>query len=103
MCNRYSIITNQAAIAALFRVTNRYTGNLAPMPKRVSQISGSGDSQHRSERLCASSMVRILVRQTSPWFGRRVPIVDQVTQETAAARCDSDMLIWRLCNKHKGL
>ncbi len=28
----YSITTNQAAIIALFRVTNRYVGNLAPMP-----------------------------------------------------------------------
>jgi putative SOS response-associated peptidase YedK len=32
MCNVYSITTNQAAIAALFRVVNRYVGNLAPMP-----------------------------------------------------------------------
>ena len=30
--NLYSIKTNQAAIAALFRVVNRYVGNLAPMP-----------------------------------------------------------------------
>lgn len=30
MCNLYSITTNQAAIAALFRVFN--VGNLAPMP-----------------------------------------------------------------------
>src|SRR5215472_10051292 len=29
---QYSITTNQAAIAALFRVINRYVGNLAPMP-----------------------------------------------------------------------
>ena len=28
----YSITTNQAAIAALFRVVNRCVGNLAPMP-----------------------------------------------------------------------
>jgi putative SOS response-associated peptidase YedK len=28
----YSITTNQAAIIALFRVANRYVGNLAPMP-----------------------------------------------------------------------
>jgi hypothetical protein len=27
MCNLYSITTNQAAIAALFRVVNRYVGN----------------------------------------------------------------------------
>ena len=32
MCNLYSITTNQAAIAALFRVANRYVGNLPPMP-----------------------------------------------------------------------
>jgi hypothetical protein len=32
MCNLYSITTNQAAIAALFRVVNRYVGNLAQMP-----------------------------------------------------------------------
>ena len=32
MCNLYSITTNQAAIAALFRVVNRYVGNLPPMP-----------------------------------------------------------------------
>jgi putative SOS response-associated peptidase YedK len=32
MCNLYSITTNQAAIAALFRVTARYVGNLPPMP-----------------------------------------------------------------------
>jgi putative SOS response-associated peptidase YedK len=32
MCNLYSITTNQVAIAGLFRVVNRYVGNLAPMP-----------------------------------------------------------------------
>src|SRR6201996_5062109 len=32
MCNLYSITTNQAAITNLFRVVNRYVGNLAPMP-----------------------------------------------------------------------
>jgi putative SOS response-associated peptidase YedK len=31
MCNLYSITTNQAAIIALFRVINRYVGNLARM------------------------------------------------------------------------
>lgn len=28
----YGITTNQAAIINLFRVVNRYVGNLAPMP-----------------------------------------------------------------------
>jgi putative SOS response-associated peptidase YedK len=32
VCNLYSITTNQAAIIGLFRVINRYVGNLAPMP-----------------------------------------------------------------------
>jgi putative SOS response-associated peptidase YedK len=32
MCNLYSITTNQAAIIAMFRVINRYIGNLPPMP-----------------------------------------------------------------------
>jgi hypothetical protein len=32
MCNLYSITTYQAAIINLFRVINRYVGNLAPMP-----------------------------------------------------------------------
>jgi hypothetical protein len=32
MCNLHSITTNQAAIIALFRVINRYVGNLPPMP-----------------------------------------------------------------------
>jgi hypothetical protein len=32
MRNLYSITTNQAAIMALFRVVNRYVGNLPPMP-----------------------------------------------------------------------
>jgi len=32
VCNLYSITTNQAAIIALFRVLNRYVGNLPPMP-----------------------------------------------------------------------
>jgi putative SOS response-associated peptidase YedK len=31
MCNLYSITTNQAAIAALFRVLNQSVGNLPPM------------------------------------------------------------------------
>jgi hypothetical protein len=33
VCNLYSITTNQAAIIALFRVMNRYVGDLPPMPR----------------------------------------------------------------------
>jgi putative SOS response-associated peptidase YedK len=32
MCNLYSITTNQEAIIRLFRVINRYVGNLPSMP-----------------------------------------------------------------------
>ena len=32
MCNLYSITTNQEAIIRLFRVMNRYVGNLPPIP-----------------------------------------------------------------------
>ena len=35
MCNLYSITSNQAAIIALFRVLNRYVGNLPPLPERA--------------------------------------------------------------------
>ena len=31
MCSLYSVTTNQEAIRALFRVMNRYVGNLPPM------------------------------------------------------------------------
>jgi hypothetical protein len=46
MCNLYSITTNQAAIAALFRVVNRYVGNLADA-RRVSRLSRAGGPQRR--------------------------------------------------------
>src|SRR5882724_10237953 len=47
MCNLYSITTNQAAIAALFRVMNQYVGNLPPMPWRIPRLPGSGRAQRR--------------------------------------------------------
>ena len=52
MCNLYSITTNQAAIAALFRVVNRYVGNLAPMPGVFPDYPAAVRAQagHRSQR-----------------------------------------------------
>jgi hypothetical protein len=44
MCNLYNITTNQEAIRALFRVMNRYVGNLPPMPG-VFRLSRAGRSQ----------------------------------------------------------
>jgi hypothetical protein len=47
MCNLYSITTNQAAIIALFRVVNRYIGNLPPMPGVFSGLRRAGSTQRR--------------------------------------------------------
>jgi hypothetical protein len=53
MCNLYSITTNQAAIAALFRVVNRYVGNLAPMPgvfpDYPAPVVRNTDTEHRDD------------------------------------------------------
>jgi hypothetical protein len=46
MCNLYSITTNQAAIIALFRVVNRYDGNLAPMPGVFAGIWTTFNGRH---------------------------------------------------------
>jgi hypothetical protein len=43
MCNLYSITTNQAAIAALFRRLNRYKGNLCSHAGSVSLHNRNGD------------------------------------------------------------
>jgi hypothetical protein len=40
----YSITTNQAAIIALFRIVNRYVGNLAPMPRVFPDYSAPAHS-----------------------------------------------------------
>jgi hypothetical protein len=46
MCNLYST-TNQAAIIALFRVINRYVGNLPPMPGVFPDYPAPVVPQHR--------------------------------------------------------
>jgi putative SOS response-associated peptidase YedK len=43
MCNLYSITTNQAAIIALFRVMNRYVGNLPRMPDYPARVVRTAD------------------------------------------------------------
>jgi putative SOS response-associated peptidase YedK len=66
MCNLYSITTIQAAIIALFRVVNRYVGNLAPMPgvfpdypapvvRNTDAGRDRADLSHRLE-MCGSSL-----------------------------------------------
>jgi putative SOS response-associated peptidase YedK len=59
MCNLYSITTNQEAIIRLFRVMNRYVGNLAPMPgvfpdypAPVIRNTGEGDGGGEPENRC---------------------------------------------------
>jgi hypothetical protein len=64
MCNLYSITTNQAAIIALFRVTNRYVGNLPPKAKTpaitvVGEMRESGPTRfivYCAEYKCAHSV-----------------------------------------------
>ena len=53
MCSLYSITTNQAAIIALFRVVNRYVGNLAPMPGvfPVDDADALAERQRRVKKL----------------------------------------------------
>ena len=82
--NLYSIKTNQAAIAALFRVVNRYVGNLAPMPG-VFPDSGGPQRRHwhRVEHDAQLSMFRtdcgenglpfLLVWPSLDRFGRDPP------------------------------
>jgi hypothetical protein len=50
MCNLYSITTNQAAIIALFRVINRYVGNLPPMPGVFPDYPAPVGGLHRKRR-----------------------------------------------------
>ena len=47
MCNLYSITTNQAAIIALFRVINRYVGNLprCPASSRTTRLPWCADRE----------------------------------------------------------
>jgi hypothetical protein len=62
MCNLYSITTNQAAIIALFRVVNRYVGNLAPMPGVFPGLSGAlGNSPRRRRRAVGATVAAKLV------------------------------------------
>jgi hypothetical protein len=49
MCNLYSITTNQAAIIALFRVMNRYVGNMPPMPGVFPNYLGAGFSRRECD------------------------------------------------------
>ena len=49
VCGRYSTLTNQVAITALFRVMNRYVGNLPPMPDVFPLLSCASPKHRRRE------------------------------------------------------
>jgi hypothetical protein len=49
MCNLYGITTNQAAIIALFRVVNRYVGNIAPMPGLFPDANGGHSAVDKAD------------------------------------------------------
>ena len=72
MYNLYSITSNQAAICALFRVVNRYVGNLATMPgvfpdyKALIVRTGADGRGIAAARLGMPSSVRTRM----PQFGR---------------------------------
>ncbi len=63
MCNLYSITTNQAAIIALFRVINRYVGNLAPMPGVFPDYPAPVVRNSGGERHFANTAWRIIASQ----------------------------------------
>jgi hypothetical protein len=74
MCNLYSITTNQAAIIALFRVINRYVGNLPPMPVQERQRAQTkmeirrpqfGRTAPRYEVTVLASAIRRNARETT--------------------------------------
>src|SRR5690348_1325745 len=87
MCNLYSITTNQAAIIALFRVINRYVGNLPPIPgvfpdypARVTRASaGMTYSECSSPALRRNSAAVAFPNASSPFRARRhrcAPLVE---------------------------
>lgn len=81
MCDLCSITTNQAAIIALFRVVNRYVGNLAPMPG-VFPDYPAPVPQYQHRRRVEHDAVRACRRRAQA--GRRSPITVQLRNETSA-------------------
>jgi putative SOS response-associated peptidase YedK len=73
MCNLYSITTNQAAIIALFRVINRYVGNLPPMPGVFPDYPAPVVRNNQGEREMVMMRWGIGIRSSWPDVRRRIP------------------------------
>jgi putative SOS response-associated peptidase YedK len=71
MCNLYSNTTNQAAIIALFRVVNRYVGNLAPMtgvfPDCPAPVVRNAGTERELVMMCWGMTTRLLVPVRAHW------------------------------------
>jgi hypothetical protein len=85
MCNLYSITTNQAAIIALFRVMNRYVGNLPPMPgvfpdypAPVVRNAGPGRSGVRRRQVMIARCARVKTSSVT---------VQSRSRNSACSRC----------------
>jgi hypothetical protein len=66
MCNLHSTTIHQAAILALFRVVNRYVGNLQPMPGVFPGLASACDPQHRrGDRDDANAMEHAIAPRTA--------------------------------------
>src|SRR3954452_24857600 len=83
MCNLYSITTNQEAIIRLFRVINRYVGNLPPMPGVFPDypapvIRNTGDGREMTLMRDLLLLLEQVGADDNHWFGRGVfgPVIN---------------------------
>lgn len=79
MCNLYSITTNQAAIINLFRVINRYVGNLAPTPDVFPDYSAPviRNTDAGTEMTLMRDGLRLFL--PSAWHRHQSPVAAHVT------------------------
>jgi putative SOS response-associated peptidase YedK len=75
VCKLYSITTNQAAIIALFRVINRYVGNLAPMPGvfpdyKAPIVRNRAEGRELATARCGTTNIRnVKSKRWTRWLG----------------------------------
>ena len=85
VCNLYSITTNQAAIAGLFRVLNPNVGNLPPMPG-VFPDYPAPLIRNRCHRYIFTELVHVRERRT--WLARLIPDVEHGAASMRIFRCN---------------